>query len=117
MLDVLARRGGRGRRPRTSLGVRRLARARPALAAAPIVAFAAGLVVVVVATQSGLAAYDRVLFSLHVVQHLLFGMVAPLLLVLGAPVTLALQAEPPHRAAPAPARRCTAGRSRSSRTR
>jgi putative copper resistance protein D len=48
--------------------------------------------VILVATQSGLAAYDRVLFSLHVVQHVLLGMVAPLLLVLGAPVTLALQA-------------------------
>ncbi len=32
------------------------------------------------------------LFSLHVVQHMLLGMVAPILLVLGAPVTLALQA-------------------------
>src|SRR6266498_1691833 len=42
--------------------------------------------------RSGLAAYYRVLFSLHVVQHVLLGMVAPLLLVLGAPVTLALQA-------------------------
>ena len=36
-------------------------------------------------------------FSLHVVQHLLLGMVAPLFLVLGAPVTLALQAS--HRPA------------------
>ncbi len=49
-------------------------------------------VLVLLATQSGLAQYDRVLFSLHVVQHLLLGMVAPLFLVLGAPVTLALQA-------------------------
>ena len=59
-------------------------------AAAP--RFAAGLLVVALATESGLAAYDDVLFSLHVVQHLLLGIVAPLLLVLGAPVTLALQA-------------------------
>ena len=56
------------------------------------VSFAAGLVVIVLATQSGIARYDRVLFSLHVAQHLLLGMVAPLLLVLGAPITLALQA-------------------------
>jgi cytochrome c oxidase assembly factor CtaG len=54
--------------------------------------FIGGLAVIVIATESGLAAYDRVLFSLHVVQHLLLGMVAPLLLVLGAPVTLTLQA-------------------------
>jgi len=75
-----------------AVGVRRLGAAGRAWPRARSAAFAAGLAVVVVATQSGLAAYDQVLFSLHVVQHLLLGMVAPLLLVLGAPVTLALQA-------------------------
>ncbi|HMF83123.1 MAG TPA: cytochrome c oxidase assembly protein [Acidimicrobiia bacterium] len=57
-------------------------------------AFLSGLAVILVATESEVAAYDRVLFSLHIVQHILLGMVAPLLLVLGAPVTLALQASP-----------------------
>ncbi|MEJ7584203.1 MAG: cytochrome c oxidase assembly protein [Acidimicrobiales bacterium] len=72
----LARRGAQGRRwPRSRT-----------------VAFGAGLVTVGVATQSGLARYDTVLFSLHTVQHLLLGMLAPLLFALGAPVTLALQA-------------------------
>jgi putative membrane protein len=75
-----------------ALGIRRLARRGRAWPRGRSVSFAAGLAVVIVATQSGLAAYDRVLFSLHVVQHLLLGMVAALLLVLGAPVTLALQA-------------------------
>ncbi len=74
------------------VGVRRLDRRRRRWPPARTAAFLGGLVVVAVATQSGLAAYDRVLFSLHVVQHLLLGMVAPLLLALGAPVTLALQA-------------------------
>jgi putative copper resistance protein D len=55
-------------------------------------AFLGGLAVILVATESGVAAYDQILFSLHIVQHILLGMVAPLLLVLGAPVTLALQA-------------------------
>ncbi len=74
------------------LGVRRLAdRGRP-WSRGRSVAFASGLVVVAVATQSGLAAYDTVLFGAHVTQHLLLGMLGPLLLVLGAPVTLALQA-------------------------
>lgn len=58
------------------------------------VAFAAGVAVLAVATQSGLGRYDTALFSLHMVQHLLLGMVAPLLLALGAPVTLALQGAP-----------------------
>lgn len=53
--------------------------------------FVAGAVVVLVATQSGIARYEEVLFGAHMVQHLLMGMIAPLLLALGAPVTLALQ--------------------------
>jgi len=44
-----------------------------------------------VATSSGLAAYDTVLLSVHMVQHMLLSMVVPLLLALGAPVTLALR--------------------------
>jgi putative membrane protein len=51
-----------------------------------------GLAVMVVATQSGLAAYDSTSFVAHVAQHLLLGMLAPVLLALGAPMTLALQA-------------------------
>ena len=51
-----------------------------------------GLATVVVATQSGLAAFDTTSFVAHVIQHLLLGMLAPILLALGAPVTLALQA-------------------------
>jgi putative membrane protein len=74
------------------VGVRRLARRGRRWPPGRVITFFAGLAAIVVATQSGLAAYDRVLFSLHVVQHLLLGMVAPLLLALGAPVTLALQA-------------------------
>ncbi len=73
-------------------GVRRLAARGRAWPPSRSASFAAGLAVLVGATQSGLAAYDTVLFSAHAVQHLLLGMVAPLLLVLGAPVTLAIQA-------------------------
>jgi putative copper resistance protein D len=75
-------------------GVRRLARRSPPKRwpVARTVAFGLGLLAIVVATQSGLARYDVVLFSLHTVQHVLLGMVAPALLALSAPVTLALQA-------------------------
>jgi putative copper resistance protein D len=51
-----------------------------------------GLAVMTLATQSGLAASDSTSFVAHVGQHLLLGMLGPLLLALGAPVTLALQA-------------------------
>ena len=59
---------------------------------------------IVVATQSGLAQYDRTLFSLHVVQHMLLGMVAPLLLVLGAPGHAGAPGLPSPGAAAAPPR-------------
>lgn len=58
------------------------------------VAFGAGLVTMLLATQSGLGAYDGVLFSAHAAQHVLLGMVAPGLLALGAPLTLALRVAP-----------------------
>ncbi|MGH2774764.1 MAG: cytochrome c oxidase assembly protein [Actinomycetota bacterium] len=58
-----------------------------------------GLAVVVLALASPVAVYEGSLFWVHMLQHLLLTMVAAPLLVLGAPVTLAL------RAASAPGRR------------
>ncbi len=59
-----------------------------------------GLGTVVIATMSGLAAYDESLFAAHMVQHMMLSMVAPVFLALGAPVTLALRTFPlaPRRA-------------------
>jgi putative copper resistance protein D len=74
------------------LGVRRLARRGRRWPRARTAAFLAGCGVVAVALVSGVAEYDQSTFSVHVVQHLLLGMLGPLLLALGAPVTLALQA-------------------------
>ena len=54
--------------------------------------FGAGLATIAFALQSGLARYDTAAFSVHASQHLLLAMVAPPLLALGAPLTLALQA-------------------------
>ena len=56
--------------------------------------FLAGLAVVVIATQSGIGAYDDVLFWDHMIQHLLLIMVAPPLLVVGAAVHPAAAREP-----------------------
>ncbi len=52
----------------------------------------AGLVTLLVATQSVLGAYDTTLFTVHMAQHVLLTMVAAPLLLLGAPVTLLLRA-------------------------
>ncbi|MFF0131764.1 cytochrome c oxidase assembly protein [Streptomyces mirabilis] len=53
-----------------------------------------GLAVTVAATMSGLAVYGKVLFSVHMGQHMILAMTVPILLVLGAPATLALRALP-----------------------
>jgi len=50
-----------------------------------------GLGSAALATQSALAAYDTVLLSAHMVQHMVLSMAAPIFLALGAPVTLALR--------------------------
>jgi cytochrome c oxidase assembly factor CtaG len=54
--------------------------------------FVAGLLVLVIATQSSIGAYDDVLFWIHMWQHLLLLMVAPVFLLLGQPITLLLHA-------------------------
>lgn len=72
------------------LGVRRLAARDDRWPVARSTAFAAGLLVLAVATVSGLATYDEHLFGADVVQHTLLSTVAPGLLALGAPVRLAL---------------------------
>lgn len=53
-----------------------------------------GMLVVGWATLGGLAEYSHVMFSAHMIAHMLLSMVAPIFLVLGAPVTLALRTLP-----------------------
>ncbi|MFD8817062.1 cytochrome c oxidase assembly protein [Streptomyces sp. NPDC059627] len=58
-----------------------------------------GLGTLVVATMSGLAVYDHVLFWPAAVQNILLDLVAPLGLALGDPLRLATEALPPDAAA------------------
>ena len=53
-----------------------------------------GILVLFWATNGGAAAYGHVLFSAHMVQHMILAMVVPLFLVLAAPVTLLVRAVP-----------------------
>jgi putative copper resistance protein D len=55
-----------------------------------------GLCSFYVATSSGLAAYDTVLLSAHMIQHMILSMITPLFLALGAPATLMLRTLPPR---------------------
>src|SRR5207245_2515294 len=56
------------------------------------VLFVSGLGVIYLALQSPIDTYSGLLLSVHMVQHLMLTMVAPPLLLAGAPITLALQA-------------------------
>jgi cytochrome c oxidase assembly factor CtaG len=75
-------------------GVIRVARRHPARPwpAWRTLLFFGGLATIVIATQSGVGAYDDVLFWDHMVQHLMLIMVAPPLLIFGQPMTLLMHA-------------------------
>lgn len=59
-----------------------------------VVAFLAGAALLLLATSSGLGKYGPAMFSMHMITHMTLAMLAPLLFVLGAPVTLALRVLP-----------------------
>ncbi|GAA4229797.1 cytochrome c oxidase assembly protein [Actinomadura meridiana] len=61
------------------------------------VAWFVGLLAIVVVTETGVAKYAPILFSVHMAQHMVLNMLAPIFLVIGAPVTLALRALRPAR--------------------
>lgn len=61
------------------------------------IAFASGLVLIDFATSGGLGVYALFSFEYHMVAHMLLGMIAPIGLVLGAPITLALRTLPQAR--------------------
>lgn len=74
------------------VGSRRLARRQRRWPASSTASFAAGVLAVWVAIGSGLAAYDDVNFTMHIIQHVLLMMVAAPLIASGRPITLACQA-------------------------
>jgi len=59
-----------------------------------VFAWLAGCAAVVAASCSGVRSYGSAMFSVHMVEHMTLNMFAPVLLVLGAPVTLALRTLP-----------------------
>jgi cytochrome c oxidase assembly factor CtaG/methionine-rich copper-binding protein CopC len=72
-------------------GVRRMRQAGHPWPWVRTVCWLAGLAVLGVVTNLGVARYAYVLFSVHMAQHMVLSMVVPFLLVAGAPVTLALR--------------------------
>ena len=61
------------------------------------VAFALGITAIDFATSGGLGVYAQFSFSYHMISHMVLGMIAPIGLVLGAPMTLALRTLPQGR--------------------
>ncbi|MEV6591368.1 cytochrome c oxidase assembly protein [Streptomyces acidicola] len=75
-------------------GVARLVRRGDKWPVGRTVAFVLGVLLVLLVTCTGLNDYGMVMFSVHMVQHMVISMLAPILLLLGAPITLALRALP-----------------------
>jgi cytochrome c oxidase assembly factor CtaG/putative copper export protein len=61
------------------------------------VAWLLGCLAMLFVTSSGVGRYMPAMFSMHMIAHMGLSMLAPILLVLGAPVTLALRALPAAR--------------------
>jgi cytochrome c oxidase assembly factor CtaG/putative copper export protein len=61
------------------------------------VAFALGISAIDYATSGGLGVYAKFSFEYHMLAHMVLGMVAPIGIVLGAPITLALRTLPQGR--------------------
>ncbi|GAC57578.1 hypothetical protein GOHSU_22_00380 [Gordonia hirsuta DSM 44140 = NBRC 16056] len=59
------------------------------------IAWILGCLALLFATSSGMGRYSPAVFSVHMMGHMMLSMLVPILLVLGAPMTLALRAIPP----------------------
>ena len=76
------------------VGVRRLRKRGDAWPVGRTVAWLVGCFGLLIATSSGIGRYAPAMFSVHMAQHMLLGMLVPILLVLGGPVTLGLRTLP-----------------------
>ncbi|MEV7277830.1 cytochrome c oxidase assembly protein [Streptomyces sp. NPDC093111] len=75
-------------------GVARLRKRGDAWPVSRTVFFAVGVLSIALVMCTKLNDYGMVMFSVHMVQHMVISMLSPILLLLGAPVTLALRALP-----------------------
>jgi len=75
-------------------GVVRLTRRGDKWSVGRTVSFVLGVLSVMLVMCTRLNDYGMVMFSVHMVQHMVISMVSPILILLGAPITLALRALP-----------------------
>ena len=82
-------------------GVVRLRRRGDSWPVSRMILWAVGVLTIALVMCTKLNDYGMVMFSVHMVQHMVISMLSPILLLLGAPVTLALRALPGRRRAAA----------------
>ena len=58
------------------------------------ISFFTGILVINYAINGAIGVYAHFGFSYHMIEHMILGMVAPIFIVLGAPITLALRTLP-----------------------
>ena len=75
-------------------GVRKLRRRGDAWPVGRVVAWRCACVALLLATSSGIGRYGAAMFSVHMAEHMILSMLVPILMVLGAPLLLALRALP-----------------------
>ncbi|MFJ5533310.1 cytochrome c oxidase assembly protein [Streptomyces sp. NPDC093261] len=75
-------------------GVARLVRRGDKWPVGRTVSYVIGVLTVMLVMCTKLNDYGMVMFSVHMVQHMVISMLSPILLLLGAPITLALRALP-----------------------
>ncbi|GGO40382.1 MULTISPECIES: cytochrome c oxidase assembly protein [Streptomyces] len=75
-------------------GVARLVRRGDKWPVGRTISFVVGVLTILLVMCTKLNDYGMVLFSVHMVQHMIISMLSPILLLLGAPITLALRALP-----------------------
>src|SRR6185295_13808379 len=80
------------------LGIRRVDRLHPGhpVPRRRTLSWVLGIVALLVALDSGIERYDTTLFWVHMVQHLLLILVAPVLLLAAGPITMLLRASSPE---------------------
>lgn len=75
-------------------GVVRLMRRGDKWQAGRTLSFVAGILTILLVMCTKLNDYGMVMFSVHMVQHMVISMLSPILILMGAPITLALRALP-----------------------
>ncbi|WP_067679880.1 cytochrome c oxidase assembly protein [Nocardia miyunensis] len=76
------------------IGVRRLRARGDAWPVGRTISWMCGCAILLIATSSGVGRYAPAMFSVHMAQHMMLSMLAPILFALGGPVLLALRVLP-----------------------